>query len=260
MDASRITRIFEVIIVMLSYTLFFMITLTKASPPVLSTPSPGNGESNISAGDISLKITINDEDNDSMNITFQTNASGTWNDIGTNNSVPNGTYAQIFYFIQSGYTYYWSVHCSDGTTSVSQTYYFTTRTVQIVSIDINQSSYAFGTQSLNSVCYTNETQPDYFGITNNGDIAVDLQISATDMTCSYGHRWTLSTSNGPNQYVLDCSIDGSTWDHITLTETTFYTNLSVNESIVLNLRLTMPSSISCGHVMGCTIRISATPC
>jgi hypothetical protein len=232
-----------------------MITLTKASPPVLSTPSPGNGESNISAGDISLKITINDEDNDSMNITFQTNASGTWNDIGTNNSQQNGTYTQHHGFTQNNHTYYWSVNRSDGANWVNQTFHFTTRIESIVSISIDQLGHDFGSKSVNTICYTNAT------VTNDGTVTVNLRISATNMSNSSGDSWTLSTSNDLNQFVLDCSSDGQMWNHITLSGFTFPSNLGISQNITLRLRLTMPTSISYyGHVMGCTIRISATPC
>jgi len=254
MDASRIARIFEAIIVLLSCTLLSVLTLTKASPPVLSSPHPGDGESNISPGDISLKITINDENNDSMSVTFRTNESGSWSDIETNYSM-NGTCTQHYSFPLSGHTYYWSVNCSDGTNWVNQTFHFTTQIESIVSIKMDQLGYDFGSKSVNTICYTNTT------ITNDGTVAVDLQISATNMmNNSSGDSWTLSNFSGPDCFVLDCSDDGLTWTHITLSRSTFSSNLGIGEIITLRLRLTMPTSIShSGHVMGCTVRISATP-
>jgi hypothetical protein len=146
------------------------------------------------------------------------------------------------------------VNCSDGTNWVNQTLHFTTRIESIVSISIDQLGYDFGSKSVNAICYTNAT------ITNDGTVAVNLQISATNMTNSSSDSWTLSNSSGPDQFVLDCSSDGQTWTHITLSETLFSSNLGAGESIDLKLRLTMPSLISqYGYVMGCTIRISATP-
>jgi hypothetical protein len=195
-----------------------------------------------------------------MNIYFRTNASGIWNDIGSNSSVYDGTYSQISSNMDDYATkYWWSVNCTDEIGWTNQTYYFTT--TGLVSIDINQSNYAFpGIKKLNNVYFTNETDEEFFGIINNGEVSVDLKISATDMSCSYGHIWTLTTINGPNQYVLEYSEDGgNTWHFINSTSSTFYTDLGIGNTITLDLRLTMPSSLNCGHEMGCTVSVDAIP-
>jgi hypothetical protein len=255
MHNLRIKVIFVVSMIASVFALFPMIITAVA--PTFSNSYPANGATDVELTP-TLRTTVNDPEGDTMNITFRTNATGTWGDIGSNNSVYNGTYYQTNSSMNSYSTkYWWSVNCTDGNSWTNETYYFTTRD-PTVSISVNQSSYVFtGTKALNTVYYTNETNPNYFGITNNGEVAVDLKISATTMTCSYSHSWTLSTSNGPNQYVLEYSEDGSTWDHIGLTETTFYTDLGASDSITLDLRLTMPTSVDCGHVMGCTVSISA---
>lgn len=248
---------FVIVMVAVLFAIFFFSLLATALSPTFSNPYPANGVTDVELTP-SLHVTVNDPEGDTMNITFRTNATGTWSDIGSNNSVGNGTYYQTSLNMNSYSTkYWWSVNCTDGNSWTNETYYFTARN-PIVSININQSNYGFtGVKGLNTVCHTNETNPNYFGITNNGEIAVDLKINATNMTCSYGHSWMLSTSNGPNQYILEYSEDGSTWHYINLTETTFYTNLGVSDSITLDLRLTMPTSIDCGHMMGCTVSISA---
>ncbi len=255
MHKVRIRAIFVVIMVVSAFALIPMTTTAVA--PTLSNSYPANGATDVELTP-TLHIIVNDAEGDTMNITFRTNATGTWGDIGSNNSVSNGTYYQTNSSMNSYSTkYWWSVNCTDGTSWTNETYHFTTRD-PTVSISIDQSTYGFtGTKALNIVCYTNETNPNYFGITNDGEVAVDLKISATNMVCPYGHSWTLSTSNGPNQYVLECSEDESTWHYISLTENTFYTNLGVSDSITLDLRLTMPTSVDCGHVMGCTVSISA---
>jgi hypothetical protein len=153
--------------------------------------------------------------------------------------------------------YWWSVNCTDGNSWSNDTYYFTTRD-PVISISLNQSNYDYsGVKELNTIYYTNETNPRYFGITNDGEAAIDLKIRATNMTCSYSHSWLLSTSNGPNQYELEYSEDEINWYNIALTDSTFYANLDTGNSITLDLRLTMPTSIDCGHQMGCTVTISA---
>jgi hypothetical protein len=95
-------------------------------PPVISNPVPTNGATEILAGDIQLKISVSDRDNDLMNITFRTNATGSWADIDVNVSQPNGTYSQIYTFNDYAYKYYWSVNCSDGKTWTNQTHWFIT--------------------------------------------------------------------------------------------------------------------------------------
>ena len=61
-----------------------------------------------------------------MNIKFRTNATGIWQDIGVNNSQPNGTYTQTYTFLDPTHKYYWSVNCSDGKDWTNETFVFTT--------------------------------------------------------------------------------------------------------------------------------------
>jgi len=62
-----------------------------------------------------------------MNITFRTNASGSWQNIGNNESIYNGTYSQTPSNMDSyETTYFWSVNVSDGILWTNATYYFTT--------------------------------------------------------------------------------------------------------------------------------------
>jgi hypothetical protein len=241
-------------------TIFTLTSLTffvTALAPIFSNPSPTNGAIGIELTP-SLHVTVCDPEGDTMDITFRTNATGTWENIGSNNSVDNGTYYQTSLNMDNYNTkYWWSVNCTDGNSWSNDTYYFTTRD-PVISININQSNYDYiGVKGLNAICYTNETNPNYFGITNDGEAAIDLKIKATNMSCSYSHSWLLSNSNGPNQYVLEYSEDGIIWNNIALTDSTFYTNLDAGNSITLDLKLIMPTSIDCGHQMGCTVTISA---
>ena len=68
---------------------------TPNSPPGISNPYPSNCSTNISLTPI-LNITVSDPEGDSMNITWLSNSSGSWQVFGTNSSVNNGTYHQIF--------------------------------------------------------------------------------------------------------------------------------------------------------------------
>jgi len=245
------------IYIIILLVIFFFTFLVAAQSPIFSNPSPTNGSTGVDITP-SLYVTVNDPEGETMDITFRTNDTGTWANIGSNNSVGNGTYYQTSLNMNNySNKYWWSVNCTDGISWSNSTYYFTTRD-PVISISINQSNYDFtGVKGLNAICYTNETNSNYFGITNNGEAAVDLKIRATNMTCSYIHSWLLANSNGPNQYVLEYSENEINWYNISLTESIFYTNLDTGNSINLDLRLTMPTSIDCGHQMGCTVTVSA---
>jgi len=83
-----------------------------------------------------LSITVSDIQGDKMNISFRSNASGIWQDIGLNNSVNNGTYTQKPYFMDSySTTYYWSVNTTDPNGSAkwtNKTFSFTTMSMPAV--------------------------------------------------------------------------------------------------------------------------------
>ncbi|MCX6672062.1 MAG: DUF2341 domain-containing protein, partial [Euryarchaeota archaeon] len=79
-----------------------------------------------------LSVTIYQAQNLPMNVTFKTNASGSWQTIGTNLSVPNGKYTQAPTTMNNyDTTYYWAVNCSAGTLWTNETYRFTTKTAPI---------------------------------------------------------------------------------------------------------------------------------
>jgi len=108
--------------------------LWSNSNPVNSNPVPTNGATGISVSPSQLNITINDLDdaNQSMDITFRTNASGTWKDADTNNTVSNGTYYCLNTTWVTTYNtkYWWSVNTSDNHSTPgwdNDTYCFTTR-------------------------------------------------------------------------------------------------------------------------------------
>ena len=100
--------------------------------PAQSNPVPSNGATGINPNP-TLYITVNDTNADAMNVTFRTNASGTWQDIGSNNTVYNGTYSQTpTNMNQWGTKYWWSVNVTDGELWNNQTYNFTTTTFNYI--------------------------------------------------------------------------------------------------------------------------------
>ena len=106
--------------------------------PTQSSPSPSDGATGQSQNP-ALSITVGDTNGDAMNVTFWTNATGTWGLIGYNDSSYNGTYQQTNSSMDSYSTkYWWSVNVTDDALWTNQTYNFTTSnlvTVNITSIN-----------------------------------------------------------------------------------------------------------------------------
>jgi hypothetical protein len=98
-----------------------------ATPPTITNPQPTNGATNLIEGNIQLIATLTDSEGNPMDLTFRTNATGTWANIGTYLYQPNGTYNQMYYFSQSNHCYWWSINCTDGTFWTNQTFTFSTK-------------------------------------------------------------------------------------------------------------------------------------
>jgi len=111
---------------------YSFVTRPDNYPPTISNPSPSIGAKDLEVGNIKLGIYVSDRDNNFMNITFKTNASGIWSNIGTNFSQQNGTYYQTYYFSKSIHKYYWSINCSDGKSWANNTFYFTTKRITVM--------------------------------------------------------------------------------------------------------------------------------
>jgi len=100
--------------------------MMKNVAPTQGNPSPSNGATGQNLNP-PLRISVNDTNQDALNVTFRTNASGSWTTIGTNTSVTNGSYQQIPSTMNyPGVSYYWSVNVTDGLLWMNATYHFTT--------------------------------------------------------------------------------------------------------------------------------------
>lgn len=92
-----------------------------------SNPNPCNGTTEKNLNPV-LSITVNNTKGIAMYVTFRTNASGTWVNIGTNISVYNGTYQQSTSTITDYDTkYWWSVNLTDNAIWMNTTYNFKTK-------------------------------------------------------------------------------------------------------------------------------------
>ncbi len=107
--------------------------------PIITAESPDDESTNINILP-TLAITVNDFEEDTMNVTWRWNNSGTWNIFGTNNSIGNGTYYQTnSNFSSYNITYYWNVTVSDSTnTNISSVYQFTIKNNDVIRVDPNK--------------------------------------------------------------------------------------------------------------------------
>ncbi len=91
--------------------------------PEISKPYPPDGSSSVCISP-TLNITVTDPEGDSMDITWSSNSSSSWQVFGANNSVNNGTYRQVFSnATENGKWWYWKVQVSDGTSSNESSVY-----------------------------------------------------------------------------------------------------------------------------------------
>ena len=98
----------------------------RPSSPVLRAEQPQNGTVNQTFNP-QLSITATSFQNRPMNITFGTNATGSWKNLGSFNNRPNGVYSVSTTVMNvPGTTYVWNVSCSDGVTVTNNIYSFTT--------------------------------------------------------------------------------------------------------------------------------------
>jgi YHS domain-containing protein len=131
------------------------VTYSTHHPPEITNPYPSDGSSGVSLTP-TLNITVSDDNGDSMDITWLSNSSGSWQSFGTNNSVSNGTYRQTFSnATENGKWWYWKVNVSDGTNyTVSSVYKFYTGYRSKI---VNTGSTAFKGYLLIQVQYYNNS-------------------------------------------------------------------------------------------------------
>jgi len=175
-----------------SYTLYCSkveVRVTYNANPVYSYNYPVSGSNGISIAPV-LNITVNDPDGDTMNITWFSNSSGSWQVFGTNSSVGNGTYHQIMSNASvNGQWWYWLVNVSDGTNYKES---------DVFSFFTGYQSKIDNTGSTNIKGYL-LIQVHYFNETSENWVVADDTVNET----------TPRTINGSDQFGLDTVFNGN---------------------------------------------------
>jgi 6-phosphogluconolactonase (cycloisomerase 2 family) len=188
--------------------------------PTQSNPSPANGATGQSLNP-TLAITVNDTNVDTMNVTFRTNASGSWVTIGSNNSVYNGTYRQTPSTMSNYNTiYYWSANVTDGSLWTNATYHFTTDILP----QLSNPNPANGSTGISQQPVCNVTVSD----ANGGTVTVYFYENTTG-------SWVLQQTNSSvnvaspanvvwNKYSNALSSSTKYWWRVCATDSIYWTN------------------------------------
>jgi len=160
------------------YKVEIQVTYTTTHVPEISNPYPPDGSTGISISPM-LNITVSDDEQDMLNITWYSNSSGSWQVFGTNNSVEGGTYHQTFSNATvNGQWWYWNVSVNDGTDTVDSSVYKFYTGVQ--SKIVNTGSTNFSGYLLMQVQFLNESLWEWVVDNDTINETTPRTISASD--------------------------------------------------------------------------------
>jgi hypothetical protein len=195
------------------------IRVTYSTIPKISNPSPIDGSTGVSLTP-TLNITVADFEGDTMNITWLSNSSGSWQVFGTNSSVGigNGTYRQVFSnATENGKWWYWKVNVSDttGSYNVSSVYKFytgyqskikNTGSTNIKGYLLIQVQYYNGSTWIVADDTINETSPRT--INTGQQLALDTifngLVNTNDLTYGNGTYRIYAAFRDPDGNILKC--------------------------------------------------------
>ncbi len=125
----------------------------------------------------------------------------------------------------------------------------------IISVTVDDGSISYGTLNFNTSNTTlPEDENDTQTVTNIGNTSVDLNIKGQNTGCP----WTLSSTNGNDQYIHEFSSNsGSLWSPLTTSYQTLSTNLAAESSIDFDLKITTPTTSSCSNQQSVDVTIQA---
>ena len=119
-------------------------------------------------------------------------------------------------------------------------------------INIYPDEWNIGTTSIGNYNYS--TSGYYFNLTNNGTIALDIQIKASNaINETTGTEWNLSSTPGFDNYSLQYNKSSGVWTNINQTYETFTTNLGIESWQTFDLNIFMATTSTKHDMLSVTI-------
>ncbi len=169
----------------------------------------------------------------------------TWEEINASyNASSINTYEHNFSGLAvNNYSYYAYAIDAAGNHNSTETRYFNVTVSTDTSISVTPESWNQGSVSIGS---SNETTSFNFTLTNNGNVIIDVQITASNATNSTDViKWLLASSASPDNFSIQYNrSDIGTWTNINTTYDTFLTNLGIDASQTFDLKLIMATTSS----------------
>jgi len=194
------------------------IRVTYNTAPIVSDPYPPYGVNGVGLQPW-LSINVTDPDEDTMNVSWYTNATydaSTWMMFGSNSSVQNGTIKQFENATENGQWWYWKVKVEDGTsTTWSSVYKFYTGyqskientgetnisgylLMQVQYYNTSQSKWLVDDDIINKTTARTITSGNQLGL----DTIFNRQVRASDLTHGTGSYRVYTALRDPEGTIL----------------------------------------------------------
>ncbi len=207
------------------------VRVTYNAYPSISSLYPVNGATGIPITPV-LNLTVYDEDGDTMNITWWSNSSGSWQVFGPNNSVTNGTYYQTYANATvNGQWWYWKYNTSDGTNFVES---------NALSFNTGYQSKIENTGSTNFSGYL-LIQIDYYDTSNSTWILDQIVINeTTPRNFGIDSAFGLDTLfNAQNVYTNNLTNGNGTYRVYTCLRDPEYNILNIGSDLIATYQFTV---------------------
>jgi len=199
---------------------------TLSGAPIISYESPEDSSTFIELN-ATLSIDVVDLQGNDMDVCFRSNASGSWQMIGSNVSVGNGTYRQTTDMDGYNTTYWWSVNCSDGLFWTNETYKFTT--IPDAGVFIENIEYTFEGASLKSLTQLGHNSIGFEVDDSQSYVSwfyFNITQGALDQTVEFQQQ------NGGYYHKCVYSYDGETWYRFAESQPT-WSHTFTNDSVLV---------------------------
>jgi hypothetical protein len=228
---------------------------TTSYEPALSNPGPANQSIQQYTTPV-CNITASDPDGGTVTVRFLENTTGGWVLQQINSSVDVTSPANVVWDNYSNATedatkYWWKVNITDGKGNYieEKIYEFTTADT---SINVTPSTWDIGQTTIGE--YNVSTGP-YFNLSNEGNVALSIQINATNATnSSTGSVWVVNDTADFENYTIGFNLTGGdAWTLFNETYITFVSNLALGSWQEFDFNLTMATASMKGDPLSLTV-------